>query len=441
MFAFAALDRGAGRSHRPDRVGKKPFSIQERRHALLLERTGAPLPHPRAVRIDPEALDDYLAWQYIPAPRTIYEDVRCLEPAHCLRVDTQPGSIEKRRYWDLVFREAGSLTFEDWVERLDQEIRRAVELRLVSDVPFGAFLSGGIDSSVVVGYMSEILDRPVRTFSIGFENADYSELQYAGEVARICRTEHHVEIVRAESLEILPILVRHYGQPFADSSAIPTYYVSRMAAGHVKMVLSGDGGDENFAGYNTYEQILARCDGNPRLLDRLKSLAAPWLGARLRWRERSLLPENPFRVHSALYCHFTPEQRRILFRDGWKQAVRELDPGRAAFVEDRDVPLASRLQRLDMMTYLPFDILTKVDIASMANALEVRTPLLDHRLMEVAATMPARFKISKEAGNGGSRYDKKRILKTLAFRRFPGRSWNGRSGASESPWVSGSPEN
>lgn len=421
MFALAALDRRSGRVFvARDRVGKKPLFYTQRDGTLFFSSELEPLYRTLGpFRMDPEALDDCLAWQYIPAPKTIYEEVRCLEPAHCLLVDTKTGRIEDRRYWDLVFREDASLTFEEWVERLDREIRQAVELRLVSDVPFGAFLSGGIDSSLVVGYMSEILEQPVRTFSIGFENADYSELEYAGKVAEICRTDHRVEIVRAESLEILPLLVQHYGQPFADSSAIPTYYVSRMAAGHVKMVLSGDGGDENFAGYNTYEQILARCDGGPRPADRLRRLAARWLGARMRWRERSALPGEAFGIHSALYCHFTPEQRRMLFRDRWKGVVREPDPRRGALLESGDVPLVSRLQHLDIMTYLPFDILTKVDIASMANALEVRCPLLDHRLMEEAATIPARFKIGKGPSNGGPRYDKKRILKALALKRFP----------------------
>lgn len=423
MFAFACLDKKKKKILLArDRIGKKPLFYVNKNNKFYfsseldpLYRTVGPF------KMDLQALDDYLYWQYIPAPRTIYCDVRCLPPAHYLLIDLATGKIDEKKYWDLQFREDRTLGYDDWFVKLDDAVRESVKLRLVSDVPFGAFLSGGIDSSLVVGYMADILEQPVKTFSIGFENADYSELKYAKKVAEICGTEHHNKIVKAESLKILPDLVRHYGQPFADSSAIPTYYVSRMARDNVKMVLSGDGGDENFAGYNTYEYILSRQSkcGKTGFAELLKSYAFKW-GRRgqasCRLDER---PSGLFQLYSMVYNHFPPQERRELYQSKYKSLVDAEQSFRRGIVEDGKGPLLSRLQLLDILTYLPYDILTKVDIASMANSLEVRTPLLDHKLMEIAATMPTRFKVREEKNNGVVTYDKKYILKALTRKRFP----------------------
>lgn len=424
MFAFAAVDFDRDTAFLArDRLGIKPLFYIVRNGCMCfcselepLYRTFGPFD------MDLEALDDYLYWQYTHAPSTIYQDVRQLPPAHCVQVDLQKGIYKEQRYWRLLFQEDHSLSLEEWGERLDSAIREAVEIRLVSDVPFGAFLSGGIDSSLVVGYMADIMDQPVRTFTIGFEEADYSELKYAEVVAALNKTRHHTEIVEAESVGLLPLLVRHYGQPFADSSAIPTYYVSRMARKHVKMVLSGDGGDENFAGYSSYETVMRSLfpDWRERLSSLRERIRSLILLFSHKWQHLSMsLVDRAFEIHCQTAQHFSPMERRKLLRNEFSEVVRDHLPHRRALMDIGKKPLISRLQHLDLMAYLPFDILTKVDIASMANSLEVRVPLLDHILVETAATIPLEFKFREERHSRMVSYEKKLILKHLAKRRYP----------------------
>jgi asparagine synthase (glutamine-hydrolysing) len=423
MFAFAAVDfeRRTAILAR-DRLGKKPLFYTIKDGVLTwsselepLYRTGGPF------TLNHDAVDAYLAWQYIPAPMTIYQEVRCLPPGHFLSIDLASGRHEERRYWHLRFSEDRSSSAEEWGERLDATIRDAVRVRFMSDVPYGAFLSGGVDSSLVVGYMAELMDTPVKTFTIGFHEADYSEMEHADQVARLNGTEHFTEVVQADSLALLPHLVRHYGQPFADSSAIPTYYVCQMAAKHVKMVLSGDGGDENFAGYHSYEYVISRLqDAATPASARGKTtwyreLAGMFYRRLERAAARRPLLDDIYRYQSETAHHFHPAERRELWRDGLRHLVRDPDPQRRALLDFSDAPVVSRLQYLDLMTYLPFDILTKVDIAAMANSLEVRVPLLDHHVVELAAQMPTELKLKPVA----SGFDKKFILKDLAKRRYP----------------------
>ena len=428
MFAFAAVDLERRRALLArDRLGKKPLYTTTRDGVLYfsseieaLYRTVGPFP------MDPEALDEYLAWQYISAPRTIYHGVRALEPATLLDIDLATGTIAESRYWDLEWREDRSLSPEDWLRKLDALIEEAVRIRMVADVPYGAFLSGGVDSSLVVAYMARILDRPVKTFTIGFRESTHDETPYARQAAEANGTEHHVEIVEADSLGLLPTLVRHYGQPFADSSAIPTYYVSRMARRHVKMVLSGDGGDENFAGYNSYETVLRELAGRsaqPGTADgrRLLRLGAHFLGRIASARRRSLDALSwAYDRHCLTAYHFPPRERRALFLAPWRRLVADDFPDRRRWAGiGRNQPILSALQNVDIHAYLPFDILVKTDIASMANSLEVRVPLLDHLVVEAAASMPSELKLKIERGTDGTvRYDKKHILKTLAGKYY-----------------------
>ena len=431
MFAFAAVDWQKQRAIiARDRLGIKPVYYTVRNGALLWSSELEPLYQTAGpFRLDLSALDDYLAWQYVPAPKTIYQEVRCLPPGHYLTIDLRTGEWSEKRYWQLSFSEDRSLSIEEWGERLDAMIRESVRIRLMSDVPFGAFLSGGIDSSIVVGYMAEIMERPVDTFTIGFNEADFSEVKYAEEVARLNRTHHRTEIVDADSLDLLPLLVRHYGQPFADSSAVPTYYLSRMASRHVKMVLSGDGGDENFAGYHSYEfvarQMEARESDSPGGRSSwFRQLASRYYG-RLAQQTNTVTAvlDDPVDTAYAHHCvtahHFPPAERTQLWLPQFKSQVRKEQPERRALMDLAGAPIISRLQYLDLMAYLPYDILTKVDVASMANSLEVRVPLLDHKLVEMAATMPVEFKLRREVVNGEIRYDKKHVLKRLAKARYP----------------------
>jgi asparagine synthase (glutamine-hydrolysing) len=422
MFAFAAVDFDRQQLLLArDRLGKKPlfYRVADGKLAWSSEleplyRTFGPFP------IDLEALDGYLSWQYIAAPRTIYQGVRCLPPGHVATVDLRSGAVEERRYWHLQFTEDRSLSIDEWGERLDAAIREAVRVRFMSDVPYGAFLSGGIDSSLIVGYMAELMEEPVRTFTIGFREREFSEVEFAEEVARLNRTQHETEIVDADALGLLPRLVRHYGQPFADSSAIPTYHVSRMASRHVKMVLSGDGGDENFAGYNSYEYVTRAMQGartaagGPRRWYRdLARLAYRRLRRGL---HRQSWLDRVYTSQSETAHHFPPAARRQLWRAPFQHLVRDVDESRRRLLDLDDAPLVTRLQHLDLMAYLPYDILTKVDVAAMANSLEVRVPLLDHHVVELAATIPSEYKL---APLGGGEFDKKHLLKRLAKQRYP----------------------
>jgi asparagine synthase (glutamine-hydrolysing) len=423
MFAFAAVDFERRQLLLArDRLGKKPLFYTLRNGVLTWSSELEPLYQIAGpFRMDMDALDAYLAWQYIPAPRTIYEGVRALPPGHLLTIDFDTGKVNERRYWSVKFSEDRSRSPEEWGEALDAVIRDAVAVRFMSDVPFGAFLSGGIDSSLVVGYMAQLMTTPVRTFTIGFKEANWSEMAYAQQVADLNRTEHHTEVVEAESLGLLPLLVRHYGQPFADSSAIPTFYVSRMARQHVKMVLSGDGGDENFAGYHSYEYVVSRMQdaATPQSARGKTNWFRDLAGITYRrLRRASLSPplvDELYQHHSVTAHHFPPSERRTLFQPHYRALVHDVDRDRRALLDVEGAPIVTRLQHLDLMAYLPFDILTKVDIAAMANSLEVRVPLLDHHVVELAATMPSELKL-KPLANG---WDKKYILKELAKRRYP----------------------
>ena len=430
MFAFAAVDFKKNKAILArDRMGKKPLFYTIKDKQLIFSSELEPLYKTVGpFKMDMEALDDYLYWQYIHAPKTIYRDVSLIPPAHLIEIDLRSGTISQRRYWQLKFSEDRSLSIEDWENRLDEEIRESVRMRLISDVPFGAFLSGGIDSSLVTGYMADILQQPVKTFTIGFKESDFSELKYAEKVAAINKTEHHTEIVEADSLSLLPLLARHYGQPFADSSAIPTYYVSRMARKYVKMVISGDGGDESFAGYNSYEYVMRGLCGNPddhdyktaaTVKQRMRRLGSYYYQKFNHFVSSGDAEDNAYELHCHTAKHFSPSERRKLFREEYRGIVRDNAPRRKALMDIGNQPMISKLQHLDLMAYLPFDILTKVDIVSMANSLEVRNPLLDHILVETAATIPAEFKMKEEKIGNKVSYDKKYILKRLAKRRYP----------------------
>ncbi len=415
MYAFAIADfRRRELFLARDPLGIKPLFYASASGAFLFAselqalRTATVLDW----SIDLEAVDHYLYLQYIPAPRTVFRAARKLRPAHFITVPFNGPPAAPQRHWRLAFKPVQRRE-ADLLAELDHTLRRSVELHLVSDVPFGAFLSGGIDSSAVVGYMAQILRHPVKTFSIGFEEEGLNELPYARQAATRWRTEHHEEIVKADGLAILAALVKHYGEPFGDASAIPTYYVSRMARAHVPMVLSGDGGDEAFGGYNTYRGWLR------------------WLGKiGMAWWKRPLFP-----MASALFPrrwparrptlagwlgfiqYIGPDWRRNLWRPEFRSACCPTpDALEEAFAETTGNDPLQVAQYMDLMTYLPFAILTKVDVASMMSGLEVRTPLVDIGVMEFAASIPSS---EKALMNKDGQMDGKRILKKLLGRYFP----------------------
>ena len=425
MFAFAVWD--AVRQElflARDRVGIKPlyyrwdgstFSFASEIKALLAD--------PAVPReIDPLALDDYLTYLYVPAPRTIFRGIRKLLPGHTLTV-TRTGPGEPREYWDLRFQPEAGLGEEEAARVLYEKLRESVSIHLESEVPLGAFLSGGIDSSAVVGIMAELMDRPVNTASIGFRDEAFDELPYARAMARRFHANPYEKTVEAKAADILDRLAWHYDEPFADSSMVPTYYVSEVARERVTVCLSGDGGDENFAGYRRYRLDV--------LENRFRSVVPPFvrrpvfgaLGAaypKLDWMPRMFRAKTTFQ-NLALdsergYFHtvswLSPEKKRRLYREPLRRAVADYDSFAVleSYFQKTDGwdPL-SRIQYVDIKTFLVDDILTKVDRASMAHSLEVRVPLLDHEVMEFAASLPSSYKLRGST----QKYILKKAVRTL----------------------------
>jgi asparagine synthase (glutamine-hydrolysing) len=370
--------------------------------------------------MDIQAFSDYFSFQYVPAPKTIYRDVRKLRPAHYAVIEG--GNLREIAYWDLQFGQTRELSEADWCERFLEQYRHAVKARLVSDVPLGAFLSAGVDSSSVVAVMNEF-QSPVTTCSIGFTEDGYDEATDARSFAGTLGANHNEHRVRPQALDLLPKLAWHYDEPFADSSAVPTYYVSQMARRHVTVALSGDGGDENFAGYRRYKLTMRE--------DRLRSyLPAPVrrtvFGPLGRWYPKLGWAPRPFRgkstfqslARSPLEGYFNgisccpPDLKKQLFgTDVWRQLAGydSIDVLRHHYDRADTLDPLSRFQYLDMKTYLVDDILVKVDRASMANSLEVRSPLLDHKLMETIAEMPSGLKLH----NGQGKYIFKKSLQNI----------------------------
>ncbi len=411
IFAFAIWDERQERLLLArDRFGVKPlFYVWDEKRLLFGSEIKAILQAFPHREIDLEALHDYLSLNYIPGPQTIYRTVRKLEPGHLLIGDRNGIHIE--RYWDVPSHPTTKrldripVPVDEVAEELLQHLRRAVGGQMRSDVPLGVFLSGGLDSSTVVALMSEVSHHPVRTFSIGFEEPSYNELPAARLVASRFRTDHTEFIVRPDIKELLPALVESFDEPFADSSAIPTYYLSRLARTHVTVALGGDGGDEVFAGYDTYLATkLARYYRMlPRQLRRWVIAPVvhrlPTSDAKVsfdykakRFVDGAELPID--RAHFSWKAIFSDEAKMRLYRQEVPYASHDSFQVFAdCFNRRKGTNLLDRLQYADIKVYLPDDILVKVDRMSMANSLELRVPLLDHELVEFVASLPPRLRL------------------------------------------------
>lgn len=410
MFALALWDTRRQRLLvARDRLGKKPLVYHQTADGAGLafaSELQALLAHPGVPReIDPVSIDDFLTYLYVPAPNTIYREVKKLPPGH--RLVWQPGAMARvEPYWQLHFTPKVALSDDEAVAEFRTLFRDAVRRRLISDVPLGAFLSGGMDSSSVVAEMAELSSAPVKTFSIGFGEQDFNELHFARQVAQRYGTDHHEMVVEPHALEILPTLVRHYGEPYGDSSAVPTYYVSQMTRQHVTVALNGDGGDEILAGYERHWAAVqaATLDRIPAALRQhvLRPLV-PLIPeprqrrAILRRAKRFLAVGHlsPEERYQRWVGAFTPEQKRAMYTNTFREQVAGNDPVhwiREAMAEP-GLSTLDRVLRADTLTYLPNDLLVKVDIASMASSLEARSPFLDHRLVEFAAGLPTEMKL------------------------------------------------
>ena len=407
MFAFALWDSTRRRLLLArDRLGKKPLHYARVSGGLAAaSEIKALLACPGVdTTLDLEAMDLFLSYQSVPAPRTIYRGVRKLPPGHLMTVED--GRVEIRRYWSIPSREPLRIDEQECEEELLRLLREAVRLRLVSEVPLGAFLSGGIDSSLVVALMQEASTRPVRTFTIGFPEQEFSEMPHAATVARHLGTEHSEFVVKPDMVQILPLLVRAYDEPFADHSSVPSYYVARETRRHVTVALNGDGGDEGFAGYKSYLpcQIYRVTDRVPlplrRALASAANLAQPLLGGfDLPRRVAGFvarLAQPPLERYAHTRTIFAADHKADLYTPELAAAVRALDPleiVRTPFESGSMPTLLDRMLAADLETYLPDTLLPKMDIASMANSLEARSPFLDHVLLEFAARVPARLKL------------------------------------------------
>lgn len=416
MFAFALYDRNTETLFMArDRLGVKPFYYSVLSDGTLIfgSELKSLLLHPRLGRaIDPCSVEEYLALGYVAEPRTIFTGTKKLPPGHRLTVkrgEVVPDPVE---YWDVHFTLSSPITLEEACEELNRRLEESIRLRMISEVPLGAFLSGGVDSSAVVATMARISSDPVSTCSISFDDPAFDETRFAQQVADLYRTRHYVDQVAVDDFDLVDQLARIYDEPYADSSAIPTYRVCQLARKHVTVALSGDGGDENFAGYRRYRMHLME--------ERLRSalplgVRRPVFGVlgcmypKADWAPRVLRAKTTFeslaRSSVEAYLHtvsiIREPMRNQLFSPGFRA---RLNGYRVNEVFERHAALAGTddslalIQYLDLKTYLVGDINTKVDRASMAHSLEVREPLMDHPLVEWLASLPNKLKARGHEG-------------------------------------------
>lgn len=416
MFGFAIYDQNKRKLFLArDRVGKKPLHYTVVNNTLLFgSEIKSLLQHPDLTRnVNFEAISDFLSFGYVPDPATAFRGISKLPPGHTLTF--QDGQINIRSYWDFNY----NATAQDeppqseayYVERVRELIAEAVRIRLVSEVPLGAFLSGGIDSSTVVGMMTRQLDQPVKTFSIGFSEASFDELFYAGIAARHFQSDHHEFIVTPDVCRLVEEIVWHHDEPFADASSVPSYVVSKMAREFVTVVLSGDGGDEVFAGYGRYaeDRRLARFERIPALIRRQilmpLSRALPQAAYGKNFLRHISLEGGARYIDSVTF--FNEDIKAQFFSPDFRQALNGHSSGNAfaqIYATPKNAGHVERMLYLDGKTYLPGDILTKVDRMTMAHSIEARVPLLDHNLIEFVQKIPTSLKLTDHAHGDVGKY-------------------------------------
>lgn len=414
MFALAIWDSNKQRLVvARDRAGQKPvfYRFADDRFVFaselkaLLQIPGIPR------ELDRRSVLEFLTLQYVPAPHSILKGFRRLPPAHFAVIEN--GEYSEHEYWKPPYDEPllDRTSIADWKEELRSEMTEAVRLRLRSDVPLGAFLSGGVDSTIICGLMQSQLDQPVQTFSIGFPVKAFDERHYARQTAEMLGTNHREAVVDPDALEMLPQLIWHYDEPFGDSSAIPTTYLSRVTREHVTVAMTGDAGDELFCGYDRYRavRIAGRLDRIPKPIRKLMSSTASVLPSDVRqksFRRRfkrllETLSQDPERRYLNWISIFNRNALQELVSDDMWELTEQHDPAQHIFnayelSPNRD--FVTRTTATDVLSYLPGDLLTKVDIASMSTSLECRSPMLDHKVMELAARMPLEVKQSVSQG-------------------------------------------
>ena len=424
MFAFAIWDQRNQRLFLArDRLGIKPlYYFWDGKRLLFGSEIKSILAYPGVHRnINIQALYDYFRLLYIPAPKSIFKDIFKLPAGHILTMGPD-SNLAVQQYWDLRFESEERISEQEWCARILEKLQEAVKIRLISEVPLGAFLSGGIDSSAVVGLMASLLDEPVKTASIGFEEQKFNELPYARQIASHFGTDHHEEIVRSDAIAILEKLAWYFDEPFADSSAVPTYYVSQVARKKVTVALSGDGGDENFAGYRRYYFDLLENQLRGIFPTFFRKYAIGGLAKiypKADWapqifRAKTLLTNlslDPMEGYFNSMSWFGNIKNNILSKELHSElcGYSTLEVFKNHYAKAPTNDSLSAIQYVDIKTYLVDDILTKVDRASMAHALEVRVPILDHEFMELVAQIPATLKLCGKTG----KYIFKKALESL----------------------------
>jgi len=416
MFAFGVWDRRQQTLFLArDHVGVKPMFYSLLPNGLFVfgSELKSIMTFPELSReLNPRAVEEYFAYGYVPEPNTIYHNAFKLSPGHCITLKVGDREVRPQRYWDLPFRPHAPRPEAEVAEELTARLKEAVRSQMEAEVPLGAFLSGGVDSSAVVAMMAQEGGDPVTTCSIGFDDPDFDESQYADMVAKRYGTRHHAQVVSKDDYGLVDTLAHLYDEPYSDSSAIPTYRVCQLARKQVTVALSGDGGDENFAGYRRYRYAMAEHSVRSKLPAGLRKPLFGTLGAlypKADWAPRMFRAKTTFEALARDlvegYFHgvsIMPDRvRDQLFSDGFRtrlQGYRAIEVMRGhAQKAPTDDPL-SLLQYLDFKTYLPGDILTKVDRASMAHSLEVRVPLLDHHFIEWVSGLPADLKLRGGTG-------------------------------------------
>ena len=416
MFAFALWDRNRDTLFLArDRLGVKPlyYALLDDGSLLFGSELKSLLAHGGLRReIDPCAVEEYFALGYVAEPRAIFKQAKKLPPAHTLLLRRGQPLPAPREYWDVRFTLDNPISDEDACAELSARLKESIRLRMIAEVPLGAFLSGGVDSSAVVALMAGLSDTPVNTCSIGFSDPAFNESEFARMVAERYRTNHHLDMVESDDFDLIDTLARLYDEPYADSSAIPTYRVCQLARKHVTVALSGDGGDESFGGYRRYRLHLMEEKMRAALPLGLRRPLFGTLGAlypKADWAPRMFRAKTTFegmaRTSVEAYLHsisiLRAPMREQLFSASFKSALGGYDVSevfaRHAARAGTDDPLAL-IQYLDLKTYLVGDINTKVDRASMAHSLEVREPLMDHELVEWLATLDSAKKIRGQEG-------------------------------------------
>ncbi len=422
MFAFALYDHQKNKLIcARDRLGKKPFKYyQDANVFMFASEIKSILTQPEYKKeVDYEAIHHYLTLQYCPAPLTGFKNIQKLEPAHYLIIDCNTGKRKKEKYWQLNYNHKLHLNENEWKNKILEELNTAVKLRMISDVPLGAFLSGGIDSSAVVALMAKNSSQPIKTFSIGFNEIDHDETIYAQMIADKYKTDHHKFIVKPNALEMLPMLVKQYEEPYADSSALPTFYLAQKTREYVTVALNGDGGDENFAGYGRYsiQKFSLWYDKIGPLHNVLAKPVAKLINSIFKttltnhaqtFAETLSFPYNERYLSYIQY--FSRKAKNNLYSSEMQNKVGNLITNDILIHTFQKAQARNKVEQTiytDIATYLPDDLLVKVDIATMANGLESRSPFLDHKFMEMTAQIPANLKLK---GLNNKKYILKKAL-------------------------------